>query len=257
VPRAPSTTAPIAAAEQATLRALRRAGSARRAAGMRAYFKRDETVAFFGVAAPDLRRIARGIWADHRSSWDVTAATAYCDRLIRRPEFEAKAVGVLVLARWHRAFPSGLVRQVRGWLRDGHGASWAAVDLVAPSLLTPLISRYPALLARVTGWTTARSLWLRRAAAVALVPLARRGRALPETYRVAEALLGDERDLIHKAVGWLLREAGKTHAARLEAFLRRHGPAIPRTTLRYAIERFPPARRRRLLRETRPHSHPT
>jgi 3-methyladenine DNA glycosylase AlkD len=219
---------------------------------MRAYFKRDDTVPFFGVAAPGIRRIARATWIERRATWDVATATVFCDRLIRRPQFEAKAVGVLVLARWRRDFPVGLMRTVRRWLHAGHCASWAAVDLVAPSLLTPLIERDPALLDELTGWTGARSLWVRRASAVTLVPLARKGRALPEAYRVAAALFDDRHDLIHKAVGWLLREAGKTDATRLEQFLRRHGPAIPRTTLRYAIERFPATRRRRLLRDTRP-----
>jgi len=219
---------------------------------MRAYFKKDETVAFFGVALPELRRLARAIWVERRATWDVTTATAFCDGLIRQPEFEAKVVGVLVLARWWRDFPPGLLRTVRRWLQGGHGASWAAVDLVAPSLLTPLIERDPALLADLAGWTGARSLWVRRASAVALVPLARKGRALREAYQVAEALLPDTHDLIHKAAGWLLREAGKTDPERLERYLRRHGPAIPRTTLRYAIERFPADRRRQLLLETRP-----
>jgi len=219
---------------------------------MRAYFKRDDTVTFYGVALPEIRRIARDTWTERRDAWDVATATAFCDRLVRRPQLEAKAVGVLVLARWRRDFPNGLLGTVRRWLHAGHGASWAAVDLIAPSLLTPLIERDPALLATLTGWTRARSLWVRRAAAVALVPLARKGRALPEAYRVATALFDDHHDLIHKAVGWLLREAGKTDATRLERFLRRHGPAIPRTTLRYAIERFPATRRRQLLLETRP-----
>jgi 3-methyladenine DNA glycosylase AlkD len=218
---------------------------------MRAYFKRDETVAFFGVAAPEVRRLARAVWLDHRG-WNVADATAYCDRLIRRPELEAKAAGVLVLARWHRDFRPALLRRVRGWFHGGHCATWAAVDLVAPTLVTPLLARFPALLREVTGWTSARSLWVRRAAAVSLVPLARRGQALPEAYAVAEALFDDRHDLIHKATGWLLREAGKTDPRRLEAFLRRHGPAIPRTTLRYAIERFPPSERRQLLEDTRP-----
>ena len=61
----------------------------------------------------------------------------------------------------------------------------------------------------------------------------------------------DEEDLIQKAVGWMLREAGKADPARLERYLRQHGPAIPRTTVRYAIERFPPAKRLALLRATR------
>jgi len=123
---------------------------------MRAYFKRDETVSFFGVALPDLRRLARATWVDRRTTWNVTAATAFCDGLIRQPEFEAKVVGVLVLARWWREFPPGLLRTVRRWLHGGHGASWAAVDLVAPSLLTPLIERDPALLAERGAFTFAK-----------------------------------------------------------------------------------------------------
>jgi hypothetical protein len=94
---------------------------------MRAYFKRDETVALTGVALPDVRRIAREIWREHRVAWDVGAGTMFCDRLIRRPELEAKAVGVRVLARWHPALPPGLVPRVRRWLGDGHCATWAAV----------------------------------------------------------------------------------------------------------------------------------
>ena len=55
---------------------------------------------------------------------------------------------------------------------------------------------------------------------------------------------------MHTAAGWLLREAGKTDLRRLERFLRRYGPSIPRTTVRYAIERFPPRERHRLLVDT-------
>jgi 3-methyladenine DNA glycosylase AlkD len=63
--------------------------------------------------------------------------------------------------------------------------------------------------------------------------------------------LGDPEDLMHKASGWLLREAGKTDAERLEKFLLTHGPAIPRTTVRYSIERFPEGKRKELLVATR------
>ncbi len=241
----------VATAARDVLTQLRRRGSATRAAGMRAYFKRDETVRFFGVALPDVRRMAREVWLARRVTWLVADATRFCDALIRRPEFEAKSVGVLVLARWHRQFPRGLLRRVRAWLSTGHCASWAAVDLVAPSLITPLLDRYPELERDVTRWTVARSLWVRRAAAVTFVPFARRGRSLDAAYTVAAALVPDRHDLIHKAVGWLLREAGKTDPRRLERFLLERGPTIPRTTVRYAIERFPPEARARLLRATR------
>ena len=67
----------------------------------------------------------------------------------------------------------------------------------------------------------------------------------------AQAMLGDQEDLMHKCTGWLLREAGRPDRPRLERFLRAHGPAIHRTSVRYAIERFPEARRKRILRDTR------
>jgi 3-methyladenine DNA glycosylase AlkD len=218
---------------------------------MRAYFKRDVTVTFYGVTVPEIRRLARATWQTHRHEWSVGDAIAFCDVLIRDAELEAKGVGVLTLGRWRTELPRGLFRKARGWLGAGHCASWAAVDLVAPELVTPLIDRFGDLRAELVRWTRARSLWVRRAAPVALVPCARHGRWLGTCYGVARALLDDDEDLIHKAVGWMLREAGKTDAERLERFLLRHGERIPRTTLRYAIERFPETRRRSLLTSTR------
>jgi 3-methyladenine DNA glycosylase AlkD len=103
----------------------------------------------------------------------------------------------------------------------------------------------------IGSWSSHRNLWVRRASVVALIPSVRRGAALAEGYATARRLQRDREDLVQKAVGWMLREAGKVDAARLERYLRREGPRTPRTTLRYAIERFPIAKRRGLLATTR------
>ena len=90
-------------------------------------------------------------------------------------------------------------------------------------------------------------MWVRRASIVGLLPLVRARGEVDLVYEIAEHLHPDRNDLIHKAVGWPLREAGKVDPPRLERYLRLHVGVIPRTTFRYAIERFSPATRRRLL----------
>jgi 3-methyladenine DNA glycosylase AlkD len=234
------------AAEQ--LRAL---GDPQRAAGARAYFKQFEPVAFIGVAVPDVRRFARDLHQGVRGAWTVDDAIAFADRCARQRETELKWVGFFVLGRYQRSLPRTLLPTVKRWLADGCCDNWALVDALAPEIITPLLARFPGIMKELSGWTRSRNLWIRRAALVALVPPARKGERLAEVYQAALAVAGDREDLIHKAAGWLLREAGKTDAQRLERFLLQHGAGLPRTTVRYAIERFPRGQRLLLLRATR------
>jgi 3-methyladenine DNA glycosylase AlkD len=217
------------------------------AARARSYFKEGEDVACFGLTAPQLRRIERELSVRVARRWTLRDGVAYCDAMLALPQLEAKGLGLLLLARWQRSFTPGLLRSARSWLARGRCANWATTDALSFLILAPLLLRWPAHTRVIAGWARSRDVWLRRASAVALVPLARRGAALDVAYGVAAALRGDAEDLIHKATGWLLREAGKTDPARLERFLLAQGRHLPRTALRYAIERFPPARRRRLL----------
>jgi 3-methyladenine DNA glycosylase AlkD len=81
------------------------------------------------------------------------------------------------------------------------------------------------------------NMWERRTAILATMAFIRNGE-VDDTFRIAEALLTDEQDLIHKAIGWALRAAGDSDRARLRAFLDGHAATMPRTTLRYALEHF-------------------
>ena len=137
------------------------------------------------------------------------------------------------------------------WLAENHSANWATTDAICGSLIGPLLVAEPTLVARMPAWSRHPNMWVRRASMVALIPSVRKGAMLDVAYGIARRLHADREDLIQKAAGWMLREAGKTDPIRLERYLRAHGAIIPRTTVRYAIERFPPSKRRQLLAATR------
>ena len=215
------------------------------------YFRGDHGLAFYNVGTRPLRALARSIHDEHRDRWTVDDAMAFAELLLPDAHLEAKGVGIEVVARYRRSFRPPLLERWKRWLARNHCANWATTDAVCGSLIGPLLLQHPELAARLSAWSTHRNLWVRRASVVGLIPLARTGGALDVLYANALRLHGDPHDLIEKAVGWALREAGKTDPRRLERYLRDRGPKIPRTTVRYAIERFPAGKREALLRVTK------
>jgi 3-methyladenine DNA glycosylase AlkD len=129
--------------------------------------------------------------------------------------------------------------------RTAHVNNWDLVDMSAPQIVGgELLDRPRDVLDRLAA---SPSVWERRIALLATFTFIRAGQ-LDDTYRIADRLLGDSHDLIHKAAGWMLREAGKRDEPRLVAFLERHGPAMPRTMLRYALEKLEPAERAHIMK---------
>jgi len=223
-----------------------------RAQGVERYFKAYETVRSYGVAAPDIHALAAELYASVKADWTVDDAIELCDILFADPELEAKAVGGLVLARFKKSYTPALFAKVKGWLASDRLDNWASVDSFCTDAMGAFLERYPAFVGKIKAWARHPNRWVKRASLVSFIKLARKGEFLPAIYEISASAFPVADDLVHKANGWLLREAGKTDPARLEKFLLAHGPAIPRTTLRYAIERFPEAKRKALLLKTKP-----
>ncbi|MCX6560213.1 MAG: DNA alkylation repair protein [Candidatus Aminicenantes bacterium] len=221
------------------------------AAGAHRYFR--EQVEFYGWTTPRMRALVAEIYAEVRSSWSLADALALAEILLPRQKFEAKAVGILILLKFKKDFGPAEFRKIKAWLAKDYCNNWASVDSLCPEGLGGLIGTHPALADEILQWTSHGNRWVRRGSIVAFIGLTRRGRFLDQAYVVAAAMLGTDDDLLQKATGWMLREAGKADAPRLKKFLLANGPAIPRTTLRYAIERFPEAERKALLAATKSH----
>ncbi|MBV8550046.1 MAG: DNA alkylation repair protein [Acidobacteriaceae bacterium] len=122
--------------------------------------------------------------------------------------------------------------------------NWDLVDTSAPYIVGEHLRMRPR--AVLDELAVSPSLWERRIAIVSTLMLIRNGE-IEDTFRLAQTLLPDKHDLMHKAVGWALRETGKVSRPALLAFLKEHYGTIPRTALRYAIEHLPPDQRKRVL----------
>jgi 3-methyladenine DNA glycosylase AlkD len=213
------------------------------------YFK--EPVSSYGLSADDSREMAREMYLLVRDGWSLKEAVELCEILLPNKYLEAKGLATLVFLRFHKEFGRPVFGLIKTWLARDYLDNWASVDVFCPDSLGVLLERYPELVPKIKTWAAHSNRWVKRASAVAFIKLARRGKCLDAAYQIAGRLFCCKDDLIEKANGWLLREAGKTDMRRLEKFLLRQRGRVPRTTIRYAIERFPEPKRRVLLEKTR------
>lgn len=191
-----------------------------------------------GVRVPDQRRIAN----QHAGALGIEGAA----ELLASEWHEERLTGLLVLVRlFQRGDEPARERIHRLYLATtAQVNSWDLVDATAPHLVGAWLEhRDRGLLDELAA---SPLLWERRIAMVATQHFIRRDDHA-DALRIAATLLGDSHDLIHKATGWMLREVGKRDEPALLAFLDRHAAAMPRTALRYAIERLPEDRRRAWL----------
>ncbi|MDD8016337.1 MAG: DNA alkylation repair protein [Acidobacteriota bacterium] len=228
---------------------LRARANPAKAAEVQRYFK--DAVRSYGIASPEVREIAAGIYRDVKGDWTVDDAVELCDILFPEPELETKAIAALILARFKSSYGPELFLDVKKWLSRDYLDNWASVDVFCPYVVGELLVRYPKLIRDIKLWALHPNRWVKRASAVSFIRLAKNPEFADVIYEIAVSLFPVEDDLIRKANGWLLREVGKKDMRRLERFLVEKGPSIPRTTLRYAIERFEERKRRALLERTR------
>lgn len=222
---------------------LKRLGSPADAEFAQRYFKTGpgeygEGDVFLGIRATPLRKLA----AQYRE-----LPLEELQQLLRMREHEARLLALVVLTlQYPRAYKAAQQKIFDFYLANTrHINNWDLVDVSAPKVVG----------AHLFGGSTrildelavSKDLWERRIAIIATQYFIKQDDFKPP-LRIAAKLVDDKHDLIHKAVGWMLREIGKRNRAAEDRFLKKHYREMPRTMLRYAIEKFPSRTRRAYLR---------
>ena len=183
---------------------------------------------FLGVTAPDIRRIAKK-FSQEISLQELT-------ELIRNPIHEVRLCALIILVNKYKKENSDKIYQ---YYMDHLTAinNWDLVDSSAPYIVGDYLYKHPEKSKILIDFSHSENLWIRRISIVSTFTFIKNNE-FNTTLEIAKLLLNDNHDLIHKALGWMLREIYKRDERIIKRFLRQNYAQIPRTTLRYAIERM-------------------
>jgi 3-methyladenine DNA glycosylase AlkD len=196
---------------------------------------------FIGIKMPVLRELAKK---------HIDISLTDVKKLIKSKIHEERLIALLILVYKFKKAKDESVKNKIYEVYTNHFKyinNWDLVDVTCPHIVGPyLIDKDRKIL---YTWARSDHLWTKRIAMVTNWWFIRKG-DLKDVFKLSKILLKDEHDLIHKAVGWMLRETGKKDLKALEEFLKKHYKVMPRTMLRYAIEKFPETKRKRYLNGT-------
>jgi len=223
---------------------LEEAGNPKQAELCQRFFKTGkgeygEGDVFIGIMVPKMREVAKKYFG---------LSLPKIKELLKSKIHEHRQTGLYILVgKYEKANEEDKENIFNFYLQNIKGINnWDLVDLSAPNIVGDfLFKRDKNILYKMVH---SENLWERRIAIVSTFTFIKKGE-FGDTLAISEILLKDKHDLIHKAVGWMLREVGKRDEEVLENFLKQHYKEMPRTMLRYAIERFEEEKRKGYLRE--------
>lgn len=216
--------------------------------GARRFFK--EEVKFYGVKSAVVQRIAKKYYREIKGR-PKEEVFALCEALFRSGYGEeAFIASEWAYSRREDYRPEDFARFAR-WVKD-YVDNWAKCDTLCNHAVGAFVEMYPEYAVELKRWAKSKNRWERRAAAVTLILPARKGLFLKEALEIADILLMDADDLVQKGYGWLLKEASKARLAEVFAFIMERKDRMPRTALRYALEKTPEDMRKKAMARTTP-----
>ena len=200
------------------------------------FFK--EAVKSYGVSLGTADRIAGAYWKEVKTL-DKKEIFELCKDLFRSDYSEEAAVASCWTPKLTSQFEQADLAIFKRWI-DNYINDWAKCDGFCNHTIGNFVQKYPESINEIISWTASPNRWMKRAAAVSLIIPARKGQFLNEIFIISDRLLTDKDDMVQKGYGWMLKEASKLHQDDVYKYVLQHRKDMPRTALRYAIEKMPP-----------------
>lgn len=207
------------------------------------FFK--EPIALYGVKTNMVIKIAKETAKDisHLSKAEVFGL---CENLWQSGMQEECYIACEWAYSFRKKFEATDFERFEHWV-SSYVTNWATCDTLCNHTIGTLVEMFPEKLADLKRWATSGNRWMRRAAAVTLIIPARTGLFLPHIFEIANILLTDTDDMVQKGYGWMLKAASKPYPNEIFDFVAARKATMPRTALRYAIEKLPEEMRKKAM----------
>lgn len=199
------------------------------------FFK--EKIKFYGVKVPIVNKISREYFKLIES---MTKSEIFdlCERLWQSGFIEESFIACHWSYYIHKKFEPGDFQIFEKWI-DKYVDNWASCDTLCNHTVGEFIEMYPKYLGRLKDMAKSKNRWMRRASSVSLIIPARKGKFIKEIFEIADILLLDKEDLVQKGYGWMLKAASEARQKEVFDYVIKNKNQMPRTALRYAIEKMP------------------
>lgn len=200
------------------------------------FFK--EPVKTYGIKTALVKAIAKEILKDLKNE-SKTNIFDLCEALWQSGYMEESFIACELSFAQRKKYEPEDFQTFEKWI-SSYVTNWASCDTFCNHAVGEILMKYPQFLSRLKTWAMDDNRWVRRAAAVSLIIPARKGYFLNEIIDIAGRLMTDKDDLVQKGYGWMLKVAAQKHEKAVFDFVMKHKYEMPRTALRYAIEKMPP-----------------
>ena len=209
------------------------------------FFK--ETVECYGIKTPIINKISKVCLKSLLKNLDKNQILNLCTQLWKSGILEESIVACNWAYSLRKQYVEADFLVFKNWISQ-YVNNWASCDTLCNHTVGEFIQMYPEYLLELQQFTKSNNIWVRRAAAVTLIIPAKKGLFLSNILSIADDLLIDPQDLVQKGYGWMLKAASQAHQDEIYRFVSDRKRIMPRTALRYAIEKMPSELRKEAMK---------